>query len=163
MIKLSRLSAFFTGLALAAFVLSIGAGPAVAQQTEAAGTVRAGDVLRPGVVVEHPRSVDEILPEFSGIAVSLWLLRVLAEPCACDRSTWWCACADGRDMYWNERFRDPPWRARYPAVEARPPYGQDILAPALLGAWYRRAVFDVTTAAPPAGGPRGEPPRSGRP
>lgn len=136
---------------------------ATAWLPEAAGTMTSGITLRPGVLIEQPRPVEDILPEFSGLAVHVWLARVLAEPCACDRSAWWCACADGRDMYWNERFRDPPWRARYPAVEARPPYGQDLLAPALLGAWYRRAVFDVTAAGAPAGGPHGEAPRSGRP
>ena len=40
MIKLSRLSAFVAGVLLSAFVLSIGADPARAQQAEAAGTVR---------------------------------------------------------------------------------------------------------------------------
>lgn len=121
---------------------------------EAAGTVRSGDTLRPGVIVEQPRSADDVLPEFSGIAVNLWLLQVLAEPCDCGTDTWWCVCADRREMYWNARFRNPPWRGRYPQVDAHPPYGQHILAPALLRACYKRVVFDAAAAGPPADGPR---------
>lgn len=116
---------------------------------EASGLVRSGDTHRPGVIVERPRPVEDAVPEFAGPVVNLWLLRVLTEPCACSREAWWCACADGRDMYWNARFRSPPWASRYPEVEARPPYGQDLLGPALLSAWYRRAVFDVAAVAPP--------------
>lgn len=118
---------------------------------EATGTMVSGDTLRPGVLVEQPRPVEDVLPEFSGLAVHVWLLRVLAEPCACSAASSSCLCADGRDMYWNDRFRRPPWRTRYPGVDPRPPYGQDLLAPALLRTLYKLAVFDASTVAPTAG------------
>lgn len=153
-------------VALGLVVSSLGASvdPSASRATfasawlpEASGLVRSGDTHRPGVLVEQPRPVEDVLPEFSGLAVNAWIVRVLLAPCACGPDAAGCPCAAGGDMYWHPRFRAAPWVGRYPQVDPRPPYGEDLLAPAVLRRLYRRLVLDPAAAPDPRGAGRHRP------
>ena len=116
---------------------------------EASGTVRAGDTVAPGTVVDVVVPPEDSVPAFSSIAGLWWLMRLTASGCACTPQGA-CGCATG-PFETHPVFLDPPWVRQFPEAQPVVPYGMSLIRPRLARAAYAALVFTPAEPAETAG------------